>query len=38
MLDLIKQSMIATNLQPLVQMPTDISNNAKSDLQPNQQK
>jgi len=38
MLDLIKQSMIATNLQPLVQMPTDISNNAKSDLEPNQQK
>ena len=38
MLDLIKQNMIATNLQPLVQMPTDISNNAKSDLQPNQQK
>ena len=38
MLDLIKQSMIATNLQPLIQMPTDISNNAKSDLQPNQQK
>ena len=38
MLDLIKQSMLATNLQPLVQMPTDISNNAKSDFQPNVQK
>ena len=38
MLDLIKQSTMATNMQPLVQMPTDISNNAKSDIQPNQQK
>jgi len=38
MLDLIKQSMLATNMQPFVQMPTDNSNNAKSDLQPNQQK
>jgi len=38
MLDLIKSSMLATNLQPLIQMPTDISNNAKSDVQPNQQK
>jgi len=38
MLDLIKQSMLAQNLQPLIQMPTDVSNNAKSDLQPNQQK
>ena len=38
MLDLIKQSMLATNLQPLVQMPTDVSNNSKSDVQPNQQK
>ena len=38
MLDLIKQNMIAINLQPLVQMPTDISNNAKSDVQPNAQK
>tara|TARA_R110000824_G_scaffold376828_1_gene567953 strand:+ start:170 stop:865 length:696 start_codon:yes stop_codon:yes gene_type:complete len=38
MLDLIKQSMMATNMQPLIQMPTDTSNNAKSDLQPNQQK
>jgi len=38
MLDLIKQSMMAQNMQPFVQMPTDNSNNAKSDLQPNQQK
>jgi len=38
MLDLIKQSMLAQNMQPLVQSPTDISNNAKSDLQPNAQK
>ncbi len=38
MLDLIKQSTLATNMQPLVQMPTDVSNNSKSDLQPNQQK
>jgi hypothetical protein len=38
MLDLIKQSTMATNMQPFVQMPTDISNNAKSDIQPNQQK
>ena len=38
MLDLIKQGMLAQNLQPMIQMPTDISNNAKSDLQPNQQK
>ena len=37
-LDLIKQSMFAQNLQPFIQMPTDISNNAKSDIQPNQQK
>ncbi len=38
MLDLIKQSMLAQNLQPLVQMPTDVSNNSKSDVQPSQQK
>ena len=38
MLDLIKQSTMVTNMQPIVQMPTDASNNAKSDLQPNQQK
>tara|TARA_R100000951_G_scaffold103739_1_gene96539 strand:- start:1220 stop:1915 length:696 start_codon:yes stop_codon:yes gene_type:complete len=38
MLDLIKQSMLAQNLQPLVQMPTDNSNNSKSDVQPNSQK
>ena len=38
MLDLIKQGMLAQNLQPMIQMPTDISNNATSDLQPNQQK
>tara|TARA_R110002012_G_scaffold131772_1_gene284399 strand:+ start:10 stop:705 length:696 start_codon:yes stop_codon:yes gene_type:complete len=38
MLDLIKQSMLAQNLQPLIQMPTDLSNNSKSDVQPNQQK
>jgi len=38
MLDLIKQSMLATNMQPLVQMPTDLTNNAKSDVQPNSQK
>ena len=33
MLDLIKQSTMATNMQPFVQVPTDVSNNAKSDLQ-----
>jgi len=38
MLDLIKQSMLAQNLQPFMQAPTDISNNAKSDIQPNAQK
>tara|TARA_R110002012_G_scaffold286500_2_gene478046 strand:- start:360 stop:710 length:351 start_codon:yes stop_codon:yes gene_type:complete len=38
MLDLIKQSMLAQNLQPLIQMPTDVSNNSKSDVQPSQQK
>ena len=38
MLDLIKQSMLATNMQSLVQMPTDLTNNSKSDLQPNSQK
>ena len=38
MLDLIKQSMLTTNLQPLLSSPTDISNNAKSDMQPNIQK
>jgi len=38
MLDLIKQSMLAQNLQPMIQMPTDSSNNAKSDVQPNMQK
>jgi hypothetical protein len=38
MLDLIKQAMLAQNLQPLIQMPTDSSNNAKSDVQPNMQK
>ena len=38
MLDLIKTQMIATNLQPLIQSGTDLSNNAKSDVQPNTQK
>ena len=38
MLDLIKQSMLAQNLQTFVQSPTDLSNNAKSDIQPNVQK
>ena len=38
MLDLIKQSMLTTNLQPFLSSPTDISNNAKSDVQPNIQK
>tara|TARA_R110000824_G_scaffold140098_1_gene305668 strand:+ start:143 stop:838 length:696 start_codon:yes stop_codon:yes gene_type:complete len=38
MLDLIKQNMLAQNMQPLIQMPSDISNNAKSDTQPNAQK
>ena len=38
MLDLIKQSMLSQNLQPFMQAPTDISNNAKSDIQPNAQK
>jgi len=35
MLDLIKQSMMAQNMQPLIQSPTDLTNNAKSDVQPN---
>jgi len=38
MLTLIKQQMLALNLKPLVETPTDISNNAKSDMQPNIQK
>lgn len=38
MLDMIKQAMMAQNMQPLVQMPTDRSNNATSDVQPNAQK
>ena len=38
MLDLIKQSMLSQNLQPLIQLPTDTSNNSKSDTQPSQQK
>jgi len=38
MLDLIKQAMLAQNLQPMIQMPTDRSNNANSDVQPNAQK
>ena len=38
MLDLIKQQMIAVNLQTFVSSPTDLTNNAKSDIQPNSQK
>ena len=38
MLDLIKTSMLAQNLSTLAQAPTDLSNNAKSDIQPNSQK
>ena len=38
MLDLIKQSMLNQNMKPMVDMPTDNSNNAKSDVQPNVQK
>jgi hypothetical protein len=38
MLDLIKQSMLTQNLKPLIELPTDSSNNAKSDVQPNVQK
>ena len=38
MLDLIKERMLTINMQPLVQMPTDLTNNAKSDVQPNAQK
>ena len=32
MLDLIKQNMLAVNMQPLIQMPTDTTNNATSDV------
>ena len=38
MLDLIKQSMLATNMQSFVQTLTDSSNNSKSDFEPNAQK
>jgi|TARA_R110002012_G_scaffold186056_1_gene352643 hypothetical protein len=38
MLSLIKQSMLEQNIKPMIQMPTDISNNSKSDVQPNAQK
>ena len=38
MADLIKQQMLTQNMQPLVQGFTDVSNNAKSDVQPNAQK
>ena len=41
MLDMIKQSMLTQNLQPLVQMPTDTTNNSRSDAQqarPNTQR
>tara|TARA_A100001011_G_scaffold109367_1_gene115912 strand:- start:2461 stop:3156 length:696 start_codon:yes stop_codon:yes gene_type:complete len=38
MLDLIKQNMLALNIKPLSELPTDVSNNAKSDIQPNVQK
>ena len=38
MLDLIKQQMIALNMKPFIETLTDISNNSKSDFQPNTQK
>lgn len=38
MLDLIKQQMLVQNMKPFVESPTDISNNSKSDVQPNAQK
>jgi len=38
MLDLIKQQMLATNMQTVIQSMTDLSNNSKSDFQPNTQK
>lgn len=37
-LDLIKQAMIAQNMTPLIQTPTDHTNNAKADFQPNQRR
>ena len=38
MLDLIKQQMLAQNMKPFIETLTDVSNNAKSDIQPNTQK
>ena len=38
LLDLIKQNMMALNMQSFIQMPTDNTNNAKSDVQINQRK
>ena len=38
MLNLIKTAMITQNMKPFIETPTDISNNSKSDTQPNQQK
>ena len=35
MLDLIKQQMIASNMQPFLQTPADTTNNSASDAQPN---
>jgi hypothetical protein len=38
MLDLIKSNMMAINMKSFVETLTDLSNNAKSDIQPNVQK
>ena len=38
MADLIKQQMLTVNMQPFIQSFTDLTNNAKSDIQPNTQK
>ena len=35
MLDLIKQQMIASNMQPFLQTPADTTNNSASDARPN---
>lgn len=37
LLDLVKQSMLTTNMRSFVQAPVDQSNNAKSDFEPSQQ-
>ena len=35
MLDLIKQQMLASNMQPFIQTPSDTTNNSAADSQPN---